>query len=92
MNLVDYLPETAEALEAQLKSDQRRWGDTWKHRPVKATATFNSQEHRAFQRFNDYFDQYLNAGTPIPWLKIMGECHICITRENHPEELEVEDA
>jgi hypothetical protein len=29
-----------------------------------------------------------NAGVPIPWLKIIGEAHIAMVREDHPEELE----
>ena len=73
--LVDYLPETIEALTRQLEEDQARWGDTWKMRPR------DGQEERVFARFKDYFDQYRNAGTPIPWLKIMGEAHICLVRD-----------
>ena len=82
MNLVDFLPETTKKLEVQLSKDQERWGDTWKHR------TRDGQEDRVFARFNDYFDQYKNAGVPIPWLKIIGEAHIAMVREDHPEELE----
>jgi hypothetical protein len=81
MNLIDFLPETIKKLEMQLIKDQERWGDTWKHR------TREGQEERAFARFNDYFDQYKNAGIPIPWLKIIGESHIAMVREGHPEEL-----
>jgi hypothetical protein len=81
MNLLDFLPETIKKLESQLIKDQERWGDTWKHR------TREGQEERAFARFNDYYDQYINAGVPIPWLKIIGEAHIAMVREDHPEEL-----
>jgi len=77
--LVDYLPETIEALTEQLEADQARWGDTWKTRPREG------QEERVFARFADYLDQYRNAGTPIPWLKVMGEAHICLVREEHPD-------
>ena len=82
--LVDFLPETMSALEAQLRADQERWGNTWKNR------TRAGQEARAFARFLDYYDQWKNAGVPIPWLKIMGEAHISLVRENHPEELHTE--
>jgi hypothetical protein len=32
--LTDYLPEFIKALGAQLDSDEKRWGDTWKIRPI----------------------------------------------------------
>jgi len=81
MELLDYFEETVQAMREQIKSDQARWGDTWKRRPIKG------QEKRCFDRFKDYWDQFKNAGTPMPWLKIIGEANIAITRENHPEEL-----
>lgn len=80
--LIDFLPETIKQLEVRLQEDQKRWGDTWKHRSVEG------QEERIFARFNDYYDQWKNAGTPIPWLKVIGEAHIALTRQNHPEELD----
>lgn len=80
-NLQDYLVETFNLVNAQLEKDQKRWGDTWKKRPREG------QEERAFARLLDYFDQFRNAGVPIPWEKVIGEAHIAITRENHPEEL-----
>ncbi len=79
--LVDYLPETFEALTKQLEADQARWGDTWKMR------SRDGQEERVFARLMDYLDQYRNAGTPIPWLKIMGEAHICLVRERLAEKV-----
>lgn len=81
MNLIDYLHETVDAVHEQLTKDHQRWGDTWKQRPR------DGQEDRAFARFADYYDQYKNAGIPIPWVKIIGEAHIAMVRENHPEEL-----
>jgi len=80
--LLDFLPETIAKLEIQLESDQQRWGDTWKTRTVKG------QEQRCFARFRDYYDQFVMAGVPIPWLKIIGEAHIAMVREDHPEELD----
>lgn len=62
-------------MEEQIESDQKRWGDTWKQRPREG------QEERVYARLRDYFDQFKNAGTPIPWLKIIGECNIAIARE-----------
>jgi hypothetical protein len=79
--LVDFWAETNEKMQKQLASDQARWGDTWKKRPVKG------QEERVFARLLDYRDQFINAGTPIPWEKVIGEAHICMTRTDHPEEL-----
>jgi hypothetical protein len=80
--LLDFWGETSDKMLKQLESDQKRWGDTWKKRPIEG------QEERVFARFTDYLDQYLNAGTPIPWEKVIGEAHICMTRVAHPEELE----
>lgn len=86
--LLDFLPEFTEALTKQLKSDQERWGDTWKHRPVKAEGLWEAQEERGFNRFFDYYDQWKYGSTPVPWLKVAGEALIAWVRENHPEELE----
>ena len=76
---IDFLSEFGEELQEQLKNDQARWGDTWLQRPRK------DQEARAMARFQDYFDQWQNTGTPVPWLKIAGEALIGWIRENHPE-------
>lgn len=81
-NLLDFFSETVKAMEEQIEKDNARWGDTWKKRPREG------QEERVYARFRDYYDQFINAGTPIPWLKVIGEAHIAIVRENHPEELE----
>jgi len=77
--LIELLDETFKAVAEQLESDAQRWGNTWKKRPREG------QEERTFARFRDYLDQYRNAGVPIPWLKIIGEAHICLVRELHPE-------
>ena len=45
--LVDYLPEFTEALARQLEEDEKRWGDTWKHR------SRDGQEMRTKVRFDD---------------------------------------
>ena len=76
-SLPEYLPEFFEALTTQIYKDNLRWGDTWKERPVEG------QEHRMFARFQDYYDQFKNAGTPMPWLKIAGEAFIGFIREKY---------
>ena len=90
MKLIAYLSEFVTALEAQLEYDGKRWGDTWRKRPVEATDKWPHQVDRAYARFLDYYDQWKAAGVPIPWLKITGECLIAWVRENHPEALERE--
>lgn len=81
MKLWDFITEFADELSRQLQEDDKRWGETWKHRPRKG------QEGRVFARIFDYWDRYQFAGQPIPWLKIAGECLIAWVREKHPEEL-----
>ena len=83
--LTDYLPDFMKALTAQLEKDQKKWGDTWKQRPREG------QEVRAFARFHDYEAQFVNAGNPVPWLKVAGEALIAWVRENH-EEVSTEEA
>ena len=79
MRLPDYLPEFYEAFVEQMRADDARWGDTWKQRSAEG------QEDRMYDRFRDYKDQFDNAGTPIPWLKIVGEAFIGWVREKHPD-------
>lgn len=77
MILLDYLGGFVESLKQQLSDDQKRWGDTWKSREREG------QEHRIMARYQDYYDQFRNAGTPMPWLKIAGEAFIGWVRENY---------
>jgi hypothetical protein len=79
MKVWDFMKEFTNALEKQLADDDARWGDTWLKR------TRQGQEERTITEFNNYFDKYLNAGVPIPWLKIIGNAMICWIREQHPE-------
>ncbi len=79
--LTDYLPEIMEDLKKQLESDQERWGDTWKHRPIGDYQGRGDQVKRAFDRISDYYDQYRYNNIPMPWLKVMGEAVICYVRE-----------
>jgi hypothetical protein len=78
----DYLPEFIEALKAQLKDDEIRWGDTWKKR-IKL-----GQETRIYNDITDYFDQWESGGNPIPWLKVAGLALIAWIRDNNPEDFQ----
>ena len=77
--LFAYLPKFIEALEGQLREDEQRWGNTWLKR------TRAGQEQRIQDDYNNYFDQFHNADTPIPWLKVIGNAYIAWVRENNPD-------
>ena len=79
MKVWDFMDEFVEALTEQLEKDDARWGDTWLRRvPL-------GQEARIESDFSNYFDQYRNAGTPVPWLKVAGLAMIAFIRDRHPE-------
>lgn len=78
-DIFQFWNEFDKAMEEQLESDEIRWGDTWLNRPRLG------QEERIEKTFNNYFDQFQFAGTPIPWLKIVGNAYIAWIREQHPE-------
>jgi hypothetical protein len=80
--LIGLLPEFVEAFKAQLMSDQERWHDEWKKRPV------TGQEFRNFNRFREYMGDFVQRAVPMPWLKVIGNAYIAWVRENHPELLE----
>lgn len=77
--VLDYLGYFLDVFEGQLISDQARWGDTWKQRPREG------QVGRIFAKFNDYKDQFDNAGVPIPWEKVVGEALIGWIRDKYPD-------
>lgn len=79
MELTDFLEEFCIELQAQLESDEARWGSTWLER------TKEGQEDRIFDRFDEYYSDYKLHGDPIPWLKVAGNAMIAWVRENHPE-------
>lgn len=79
-NVTDYLPEFVDALTKQLDEDQKRWGDTWKHRPKEG------QESRIEKDFMDYFDKYKHANKPVNWLAVCGNALIAWIREYETEE------
>ncbi len=78
-DIFQFWNEFDKAMEEQLESDEILWGDTWLNRPKLG------QEERVEKRLNDYFDQFRFAGTPVPWLKIVGNVYIAWIREQHPE-------
>ena len=84
ITLKDYVPAFAEALTAQLKEDEKRWGDTWQYRPRIG------QEKRIQARYQDYFDQYYNANVPVPWLKVAGEALIAWVRQQDTDGRKIE--
>lgn len=71
-----------DCFQDQLEADEKRWGDTWKKRPVEG------QGARTQARLVDYMDQHYEGGQEIPWEKIAGGAIICLTRLEHPEYLE----
>ena len=87
LTLIDYLPEFIEEFEKQLASDQARWGDTWKKRPIGDMNGQGDQVDRSMQRFRDYYDMYKGSkgAVNMPWLKVVGEAFICWVRERHPD-------
>jgi hypothetical protein len=77
----EFLGEFSEALEAQLRSDEERWGDAW------LELTREGQEERIFTRLNEYLEDWRNTSgaMPVPWLKIAGNALIAWIREQHHE-------
>lgn len=79
VNLLDELRETMEDVEIQLFDDEKRYGDTWKLRGLVYKGM--NQETRWFYKMQDYFEDFMENGTPIPWDKVIGEAHIAKVRE-----------
>ena len=77
--VVDFVDQFADALKAQLLEDEKRWGDTWIHRPREG------QEARTMKDYQDWFDQFKHGGNPMPWLQVAGDALICWVREQYPE-------
>jgi len=77
--LEDYIPEFMEEFVSQIRKDQLRWGDTWKSRGLIWNG--KTQEERMFARIADYKDQHEHGGTPVPYMKIVGEAFINWVRE-----------
>ena len=79
VNLLDELRETMEDVEIQLYEDEKRYGDTWKERGLVYNE--KNQETRWFDKMYDYYHDFIENGTPIPWDKVIGEAHIAKVRE-----------
>jgi hypothetical protein len=91
--LLWYFWPFARELYAQLESDQERWGDEWKRRPVEAApldeegvgkAHWAHQNDRIYNRIHDYYEEWYDHKTPIPWLKVAGLALIGWVREHYP--------
>jgi hypothetical protein len=70
-----FLVRFVKALRNQLIEDERRWGNTWLDLPHAG------QEGRIFNRLNEYYNDFVTNGTPIPWLKVAGNAMIGWIRE-----------
>ena len=77
--LKNYLPDFMEALEERLDTDDKKWGDTWKHRPR------DGQNDRLYLEFERYWDQYDYGHQDVPYLKMVGNLFICWVREYERE-------
>lgn len=64
--ILDYVADFTVSLVNMLAEKETKWGNTWKKRPREG------QESRIKARILDYFDQFENAGVPVPWTKIAG--------------------
>ena len=80
-------------LYAQLESDQERWGDEWKRRPIEPSpldeegngkAHWVHQNDRIFNRILDYYEAWDTKKEDMPWLKIAGLSMIGWVREHYP--------
>lgn len=79
ISLHDELPETFSDVHDQLHNDELRYGDTWKERGLVWNG--QSQEQRWFLKMQEYYQDYIEEGIPIPWTKVIGEAHIAMVRE-----------
>jgi hypothetical protein len=79
VDLIGELDYTFVDVEQQLIEDQKRWGDIWKERGLVYKG--QSQEERFFHKMEEYYGEYVEKGTPIPWKKVIGEAHIALVRE-----------
>jgi hypothetical protein len=79
VNLLDELQDTFADVSDQLAMDGKRYGDTWKERGLIYNG--QSQEERFFYKIQKYIYDYREKGTPMPWLKVIGEAHIALVRK-----------
>lgn len=79
VNFLDELRETMEDVEIQLFEDEKPYGDTWKERGLLYGGM--NQETRWFYKMQDYFQDFMDNGIPIPWTKVIEKAHIAKVRE-----------
>jgi len=79
VDLIAELDGTFRDVAKQLVEDEKRWGDTWKERGKVWNGW--SQEERFMAKMQEYYADYHENGTALPWLKIIGEAHIALVRE-----------
>lgn len=80
VDLINELDTTFIDVALQLSEDQKRYGNTWKERGLVWEG--QPQEERFFAKIEQYLNDYREKGTPINWLKVIGEAHIAYVREN----------
>lgn len=85
-SVVDFIPGFVDALHVKLLEDEKRWGETWKHR------TRAGQTERIRATYNNYFDKERHGGVKVNWLAVAGNAMIAWIREQEgwvePEELQ----
>jgi hypothetical protein len=79
VDLIAELQDTFADVGDQLAMDKKHWGNTWKERGLVYNG--QSQEERFFSKIQQYIYDYRENGTPIPWLKVIGEAHIALVRK-----------
>lgn len=81
MKLMGYFLPFMKALNDQLESDQIRWKDEWKKRPIEDNEKWPHQNTRVMTRIYTYYTDWLHNDIPIPWLKVCGNAFIAWVRE-----------
>lgn len=74
IDLIRELMNTFQDVDQQLSEDKDRW-------EILGAYNGQSQEQRWFLKMQEYYQDYLENGQPIPWDKVIGEAHICKVRE-----------
>jgi len=79
IDLVDEVNETYVDMMDRLLEKEKKYGNLWKERGL----VFNNkdQETRWFEKIKEYYIDFLENGTPMPWVDILNETHICLVRE-----------
>lgn len=78
--LRDYIPPFALCLSEQIKEYEARHSGEWENLPVEG------QEDRIIARISEYYKEYTEIGTPIPWMKIAILAMIAWVKETYMRE------